>query len=61
MQNSEVSFLTYSFSVSFLRRFRNSYSRDVKQLVDELWETQGTREANLDGIETLGTPIPLVS
>lgn len=25
MQNSEVSFLTYSFSVSFFRRLRNSY------------------------------------
>ena len=56
MQNSDVSFLTYSFSDSFFRLLRNSYRTLSlwRKLVDQEHKT------HLDCVELLFTPIPLV-
>ena len=56
IQNSAVSFLTYSFSVSFFRLFRNSY-KDVK---DRTLDAKGTA-TDLDSIQLFFGSIPLVS
>jgi hypothetical protein len=72
MQNSAVSFLMYSFSVSFLRRFRNSYGTSIsieQTIVDESTavvslNTAGKHktkvQTHLDSIELLLSPIPLM-
>lgn len=49
IQNSEVSFLTYSRSVSFLRRLRNSFTAYKRSVLDRshLWANLTTAVAPL--------------
>jgi len=57
MQNSAVSFLTYSFSVSFFLRLRNSCKAS-----QNLFSPAGTmvRVTDLDSVDLLLASVPLV-
>ena len=60
IQNSAVSFLTYSFSDSFFLRFRNSYN--YRAMRPQARTTTHNTAAHLDGVQLLGVlPVPLVS
>ena len=56
MQNSAVSFLTYSFSDSFFLRLRNFCKGHERKRAQE----EMTMMAHLDGIEFLLAAIPFV-